>query len=62
VILVAAGGGLAILTGPTAGYLFGFLIVAGSVGHLASRDLDDPISFSQKTSFARGQAQLKRSP
>lgn len=35
----AAGGGLAILSGPTAGYLFGFLIAAGLVGHLADRGM-----------------------
>ncbi|WP_395023164.1 biotin transporter BioY [Dongia sp.] len=35
----AAGGGLAILAGPTAGYLFGFLVAAGLVGHLADRGL-----------------------
>ncbi|GAB2177457.1 biotin transporter BioY [Dongia sp. agr-C8] len=35
----AAGGGLAILAGPTAGYLFGFLIAAGLVGHLANRGM-----------------------
>jgi biotin transport system substrate-specific component len=35
----AAGGGLAILAGPTAGYLFGFLLAAGLVGHLANRGM-----------------------
>ena len=35
----SAGGGIAILAGPTAGYLFGFLIAAGLVGHLANRGL-----------------------
>jgi biotin transport system substrate-specific component len=40
----AAGGGLAILTGPTAGYLFGFLIAAGLVGHLAHRGMGRTIA------------------
>jgi biotin transport system substrate-specific component len=35
----AAGGGLAYLTGPTAGYLFGFLAAAVLVGWLAERGL-----------------------
>jgi biotin transport system substrate-specific component len=35
----AAGGGVAILAGPTAGYLFGFLVAAGLVGHLTDRGL-----------------------
>ncbi len=35
----AAGGGVAILAGPTAGYLLGFLIAAGVVGHLANRGM-----------------------
>jgi len=35
----AAGGGIAILAGPTAGYLVGFLVAAGLVGHLANRGL-----------------------
>lgn len=35
----AAGGGLVYLTGPTAGYLLGFLLVAVVVGRLADRGL-----------------------
>jgi biotin transport system substrate-specific component len=35
----AAGGGIAILAGPTAGYLIGFLVAAGLVGHLANRGM-----------------------
>lgn len=33
----ASGGGLAYLTGPTGGYIFGFLAAAALVGHLAGR-------------------------
>jgi biotin transport system substrate-specific component len=40
----AAGSGLAMLTGPTAGYLFGFLIAAGLVGHLADRGMGRTIA------------------
>jgi len=35
----AAGGGIAYLVGPTAGYLWGFLLVAAVVGWLADRGL-----------------------
>ena len=35
----ASGGGIGILAGPTAGYLLGFLVAAGLVGHLANRGL-----------------------
>jgi len=35
----AGGGGVAYLVGPTAGYLWGFLLVAGVVGWLADRGL-----------------------
>jgi len=35
----AASGGVAILVGPTAGYLFGFLVAAGLVGQLANRGM-----------------------
>ena len=35
----AAGGGLGVLAGPTAGYLFGFLVAAALVGHLANRGM-----------------------
>jgi biotin transport system substrate-specific component len=35
----AGGGGVAILAGPTAGYLIGFLIAAGLVGSLANRGM-----------------------
>ena len=36
----ASGGGMAYLAGPTAGYLFGFLIAAVAVGWLAERGVD----------------------
>ncbi len=36
----ANGGGIAYLAGPTAGYLFGFLIAAVAVGWLAERGMD----------------------
>lgn len=41
----AAGGGIAHLAGPTAGYLWGFLAAALVVGHLADRGLSrNPVS------------------
>lgn len=36
----AAGGGIAYFAGPTAGYLFGFLVAAALVGRLAERGWD----------------------
>ena len=39
----AAGGGIAYLAGPTAGYLFGFLAAATLMGHLAQRGWDRKI-------------------
>ena len=45
----AAGGGLATLVGPTAGYLFGFLIAAGLVGHLANRGMGRSIASAMPT-------------
>ncbi len=36
----AKGGGMAYLVGPTAGYLFGFLVAAVAVGWLAERGMD----------------------
>ncbi len=35
----AGGSGPAVLVGPTAGYLLGFLVAAGIVGHLANRGM-----------------------
>ena len=37
----ASGGGIAYLTGPTAGYLYGMTIAAGIVGYLAEKNFND---------------------
>ena len=37
----AAGGGIAYLVGPTAGYLYGMTIAAGVIGYLAERNFND---------------------
>lgn len=42
----AQGGGLAYLTGPTAGYLFGFLVAASVMGKLANRGWDRHLGHS----------------
>lgn len=39
-VFAGAGAGFAYMTGPTAGYLFGFIIAAGLIGWLAERGWD----------------------